>query len=219
MSLPIETWCEPRIIRRQKRRCGLSLWRNNKVISSWRGRNVAWWVREENKCEVNKYCVVVVCPWDGAGRNMMKIIMSMLAPQTYVVLISVECQGHPALEKSWVEAAVQMAPLESQIVLFVISHRPYLEISSCCWVLCARWTEKGRAVARKVSRWPLTAKARVRSQASPCGICGGQSGAGTRIFLRVQCFVFVRCRHFVSAPYSLIYHRRCIILAIDITVK
>jgi hypothetical protein len=28
------------------------------------------------------------------------------------------------------------------------------------------------------SRWPLTAENRIRSQSCPCGICGGQSGAG-----------------------------------------
>jgi hypothetical protein len=34
-------------------------------------------------------------------------------------------------------------------------------------------------MAQEVSRRPLTAKARVRSRVSPCGICGGQSGIGT----------------------------------------
>jgi hypothetical protein len=37
----------------------------------------------------------------------------------------------------------------------------------------------GRAMAQAVSRRPLTAEARVRSQVNPCGICGGQSGTGT----------------------------------------
>jgi hypothetical protein len=32
-------------------------------------------------------------------------------------------------------------------------------------------------MAQAVSRWPLTAEARVR--VSPCGVCGGQSGTGT----------------------------------------
>ena len=34
-------------------------------------------------------------------------------------------------------------------------------------------------MAQVVSRWPVTAKARVRSQVIPCEICGGQSGIGT----------------------------------------
>jgi hypothetical protein len=37
----------------------------------------------------------------------------------------------------------------------------------------------GRAMARAVSRRPLTAEARVRFWISPYGICGGQSGTGT----------------------------------------
>jgi len=37
----------------------------------------------------------------------------------------------------------------------------------------------GHAMVQTVSLWPLTAKARARSQANPCGIYGGQSGTGT----------------------------------------
>jgi hypothetical protein len=43
---------------------------------------------------------------------------------------------------------------------------------------CTKW-QLGRAMARAVSRWPLTAEARVRSWVSPCGICGGHSGTVT----------------------------------------
>jgi hypothetical protein len=34
-------------------------------------------------------------------------------------------------------------------------------------------------MALGVSRWPLTAEARVRAWFNPCGICGGLIGAGT----------------------------------------
>ena len=43
--------------------------------------------------------------------------------------------------------------------------------------------ELDRAVAQAVSRLPLAAKARVRSQASPCGICGTVTLA--QVFLEV----------------------------------
>jgi hypothetical protein len=43
-------------------------------------------------------------------------------------------------------------------------------------------TSRDRAIAQAVSRRPSTAEAVVRSQASPCGICGGQSGTGTGFF-------------------------------------
>jgi hypothetical protein len=40
-------------------------------------------------------------------------------------------------------------------------------------------TTQGRALAQTVSRRPLTAKNQVQIQASPCEICGGESGIGT----------------------------------------
>jgi hypothetical protein len=46
---------------------------------------------------------------------------------------------------------------------------------------------KGCAIAQAVSRWLPTAAARVRARVWSCGICGGQSGAGTG-FLRVLRF-------------------------------
>jgi hypothetical protein len=48
----------------------------------------------------------------------------------------------------------------------------------------------GRAMAQAVSRRPLTAEARVRSRASPRGICGRQSGTGTGFPLSIS---FHRC--------------------------
>jgi hypothetical protein len=46
--------------------------------------------------------------------------------------------------------------------------------------LCLQQTpcHKGRAIAQAVSRWLPKAAARVRARVWPCGICGGQSGAG-----------------------------------------
>jgi hypothetical protein len=41
------------------------------------------------------------------------------------------------------------------------------------------YIQEGRSTAQAVSRRPLTAEARVLSRASPCGICGGQSGTMT----------------------------------------
>jgi hypothetical protein len=38
---------------------------------------------------------------------------------------------------------------------------------------------QGLAMAQAVSRRSLTVEAQVRRQISQCGICGGQSGAGT----------------------------------------
>jgi hypothetical protein len=45
-------------------------------------------------------------------------------------------------------------------------------------------------MAQAVSRRPLNTEARVRSRASPCGICGGQSGTGTGFPLSIS---FHRC--------------------------
>jgi hypothetical protein len=41
-------------------------------------------------------------------------------------------------------------------------------------------------MAQAVSRWPLTAEARVRPRVNPCGIYGGQIGTGTGFPLSVS---------------------------------
>jgi hypothetical protein len=47
--------------------------------------------------------------------------------------------------------------------------------------------EDGHAIAQAVSQWLPTAVARVLSQVTSCGICGGHNGSGTS-FLRVLRF-------------------------------
>jgi hypothetical protein len=59
----------------------------------------------------------------------------------------------------------------------------------------------GRAMAQAVSRWHLTAEARVRARVNPCGICGGQSGTG-QVFS--EYFGFPCKYHYTIAPYSFI---------------
>jgi hypothetical protein len=58
----------------------------------------------------------------------------------------------------------------------------------------------GRAIAQAVSRWTLTAEARVRARVDPCGICGGQSGTGAGFSQSSSVFP---CRyHSTIVPYS-----------------
>jgi hypothetical protein len=54
-------------------------------------------------------------------------------------------------------------------------------------------------MAQAVSRWPLTAEARVLARVFPCGICGGQSGTG-QVFS--EYFGFPCKCHSTVAPYS-----------------
>jgi hypothetical protein len=54
-------------------------------------------------------------------------------------------------------------------------------------------------MAQAVSRWPVTAEARVRARVNPCRICGGQSGTG-QVFS--EYFGFPYKYHSTIAPYS-----------------
>jgi hypothetical protein len=59
----------------------------------------------------------------------------------------------------------------------------------------------GRTIALAVSRRPLTAEARVRTQADPYRICGGQSGTGTDSSYEIFGF-----------PLSVSFHRGSILI-------
>jgi hypothetical protein len=56
------------------------------------------------------------------------------------------------------------------------------EIREGC--MSANMKGKDHAMAQAVSHWFVTAGACIESQASPCGIFGGQSDTGTSFFLR-----------------------------------
>jgi hypothetical protein len=58
-------------------------------------------------------------------------------------------------------------------------------------------------MAQAVSCWSFTADARVRACVSPCGICGGQSGAGTSFS---QSFYFLLSISFHRGFCTYIYH-------------
>jgi hypothetical protein len=60
-----------------------------------------------------------------------------------------------------------------------------------------------RIIAQVVSRQLLLAEVRIRSQDSPCGICGAQCHCDR--FLS-ESFGFPRQYHSIAAPYSLMYH-------------
>jgi hypothetical protein len=55
-------------------------------------------------------------------------------------------------------------------------------------------------MAQAVSRWCLTAEARVRARVDPCKICGGQSGTGAGFSPSYLVFPFQY--HSAIAPYS-----------------
>jgi hypothetical protein len=58
-------------------------------------------------------------------------------------------------------------------------------------------------MAQKVSRWSLTAEARIQSQASLCEICGERSGSGTGFS---EFFAFPRPYHSTGRPLQLLIY-------------
>jgi hypothetical protein len=64
-------------------------------------------------------------------------------------------------------------------------------------------------MAQVVSRRPLTAEARFRARANPCGICGGQSGTGTGFSPSSSVFP---CQYIIPPSFSkLISSGECVI--------
>jgi hypothetical protein len=61
----------------------------------------------------------------------------------------------------------------------------------------------GRAMAEAASRWPLSAEARVRARASPCGICGEQSDIGTGLCTSSSVFP---CQYHFTVALHIMYH-------------
>jgi flagellar hook protein FlgE len=73
-----------------------------------------------------------------------------------------------AENRNWPTYSFESVPQRSNLSLYLIKHH----------------ASQGRAIAQAVSRWLLTAAARVQTRVWSSGICGGQSGAGAG-FLRV----------------------------------
>ena len=70
--------------------------------------------------------------------------------------------------------------ISSQLSKFQTSIcRPKFGLRTFCLPFWIYHMPADRSTAQAVSRRPLTSEARVRSQFSLCGICGGQSGTGT----------------------------------------
>jgi len=81
----------------------------------------------------------------------------------------------------------------------IFSWRKKLETFPVCTCVQSRiW---GRIVAQAVRRWPVTAEFRVRSQASPCGICGGLCDTGIGFVTSVS--ALTSQYKSTNAPYSI----------------
>ena len=88
---------------------------------------------------------------------------------------------------------------------------------------CERTVERSnrpgyRAMAQSVSRRHITAEVRVRSQASPCGICGGQSGRTGSLPPRPDYFDF-SCQCHSSNPYTFSHLYSEVVLSKELTVN
>jgi hypothetical protein len=71
--------------------------------------------------------------------------------------------------------------------------------------------------AQAVSRRSSTAEARVRSQFSPCAICGGQSGTGQVFFFsRIS---FFPCHHSTNVPHVLLVPEGQMVEALEPSIK
>jgi len=75
------------------------------------------------------------------------------------------------------------------------------------------------AMHGSVSPGPRTVKAWVQMQASPCGVCGGDSDTGTGFLFEYFGFTRSVSFHQCSILHAFIDHRLCVILIADSVVK
>jgi hypothetical protein len=130
------------------------------------------------------------CPWSSKLQpgHYTSIQCSMLA--TEIMSIVLRMSTPPPPKKQMYHKKIVITNLARLIWNLCRPHRPRQpQFAGLKFHKHARNTKLylGRAMAQAVSRRPLTAEARVRSRASPCGICGGQSGTG-QVFPRVLRF-------------------------------
>jgi hypothetical protein len=80
-------------------------------------------------------------------------------------------------------------------------------------MMCLLQQDEGHAMAWAHSHWPFNAEGWVQIQASPCVICGGQSGNGTVLqfslvsdnspMLNTHLYTYQQC-YTISAVHSII---------------